>query len=88
MLEENNGKIIQTRITNLIIGGMTCHVMGRNIGDKIDDGDFWDVQTRNFNDNHRFSLMCLKVALQATSKHVFSNIIKVSIIKDNGIIIF
>jgi hypothetical protein len=30
--------------------------------------------------------MYLKVALQATSKHVFSNIIKVSIIKDNGII--
>jgi hypothetical protein len=43
--------MIQIRITNLIIGGMTCHVMGRNIGDRIDDGDFWDVQTRNFNDN-------------------------------------
>lgn len=30
--------------------------------------------------------MCLKVALQATSKHAFSDIVKVSIIKDNGII--
>lgn len=50
-LKKTSVKLIQTRITDLIIGGMTCHVMGRNIGDGIDDGDFWDVQTRNFNDN-------------------------------------
>jgi hypothetical protein len=32
--------------------------------------------------------MCLNVALQATPKHVFSNIVKVCIIKDNGRILF
>jgi hypothetical protein len=43
--------MIQTRITNLIIGGMTCHVMGRNIGDELTMEIFGMSKQEIFNDN-------------------------------------